>query len=152
LAGGAAIDTVGACECDPYVLFLEGVNGEMDQQIAVTMNGSSTVSIDPSVAAADVNRIVEGDQIMLVDEPTGTEEEYDTMSQVSPYYLVTSKATGGRDVVLDRTPTNSSGTALTGTAGIYRSTLRLFSQRILSVPFQKSVDYEIIVRWYVTFA
>lgn len=152
LAGGAPLgSSIGACECDPYILFLEGVGGANDRSIDVTLNGSTTISIDPSVAAADVNRIAEGDQILLVDRITGTDEDYDIISQVNPYYLVVSKATGGRDVVLDRTPTVN-GSAMTGNAGIYRSTLRLFSQRILSVPFKKSSDFEIVIRWYVTFA
>jgi len=153
LSGGAPLDAdIGACECDPEILFLEGVGGDRDIQIPVTMNGSSTVSIDPAVAAVDVNRIVEGDQIFLVADSTGAlAEEYGLMDQVNPYYLVTSKTIGGRDVVLDRTPVDSAGTALTGAAGIYRSTLRLFSQRILAIPFQKSSDFEIVVRWRINF-
>ena len=152
LAGGAVFTTdIGACECEPQVLFLEGVGGASDEQIIVTMNASQTITIDPSVAAADVNRIVEGDQILLVARPTGSEDEYEDMDQVTPYYLVTSKAVGGRDVVLDRTPVDSNGTPLTGNAGIYRSTLRLFSQRILAIPFKKSSDFEIIVRWRINF-
>ena len=152
LAGGAALDSdIGACECEPQVLFLEGVGGANDEQIIVTANGSQTITIDPSVAAADVNRIVEGDQILLVSRRLGSEEDYGLMSQVNPYYLVTSKAVGGRDVVLDRTPVNSSGTAITGPAAIYRSTLRLFSHRILSIPFKKSSDFEIKVIWRINF-
>lgn len=151
LAAGAPIDTVGACECDPSVLFLEGVGGANDAQIAATANGGATISIDPAVDAADVARIKEGDQIFLVNA-TSTDETYDTLNQINPYYLVTSKATTGRDVVLDRTPVDSDQNPLTGSVAIYRSTLRLFSQRILSVPFKKSSDFEIIIRWRITFA
>jgi len=152
LSGGAPLTDIGACECDPQFLFLEGVGGEKDVQIASTANASSTISIDPAVAAADVNRIVEGDQILLVDDASGASaEEYDIMGQVNPYYLVTSKTVGGRDVVLDRTPVDSTGAAITGTVGIYRSTLRLFSQRILAIPFQKSSDFEIVCRWRINF-
>ena len=117
-----------------------------------TANGSATVSIDPSVASVDVARIVEGDQVFLVGRPAGTDEEYLTLDQVQPYYLVTAKAAGGRDVTLDRTPVDSAGVPLTGDIALYRSTLRLFSQRILSVPFKKSSDFEIIVRWRISFA
>lgn len=151
LSGGAPLSSsIGACECTPQVLFLEGVGGDKDQQIIVTANASPTVSIDPTVAAADVNRIVEGDQILLVGRPASV-EEYDTIGQINPYYLVVSKAVGGRDVVLDRTPTDSSGLPLSGPAGIYRSTLRLFSQRVLAIPFKKSADFEIVTRWRVFF-
>jgi hypothetical protein len=152
LAGGAPLTDIGACECDPDVLFLEGVGGAKDAQIIATANGSATVSIDPSVASIDVARIVEGDQVFLVGRPVGTDEEYLTLDQVQPYYLVTAKAAGGRDVTLDRTPVDSAGTPLTGDIALYRSTLRLFSQRILSVPFKKSSDFEIIVRWRISFA
>lgn len=163
LAGGAAIDDVGACECNPSILFLEGVGGSNDVSIITTANGTSTVSIDPSVDSSDVSRIKEGDQILIVgrtDVGTGTdatgtdatEEDYDTLNQVNPYYLVTSKSPGGRDVVLDRTPVDSDGNLLTGDIAIYRSTLRLFSQRILNIPFKKSSDFEILIRWYITFA
>lgn len=153
LAGGAPLGSdVGACECDPEILFLEGVGGVNDEQIIATANGSQTVSIDPSVAAADVNRVNEGDQIYLVARSDSTTEEmYGLLDQVNPYYLVTSKSSGGRDVVLDRTPVDSDGNAITGPVGLYRSTLRLFSQRILSVPFKKSSDFEIAVRWRINF-
>jgi len=150
LAGGAPFNAdIGMCECEPQILFLEGVGGEKDAQIIATMNASSTVTIDPTVAAADVNRIVEGDQILLVARSSGSADSYDTMDQTNPYYLVTSKTVGGRDMVLDRTPVDSDGTALTGNAGVYRSTLRLFSQRILSIPFRKSQDFEILCRWRI---
>ncbi len=152
LAGGAELDTVGACECDPQILFLEGVGGAKDAQILSTANGGATISIDPGVDSADVARIKEGDQIYIVGVPSGSTEEYDTIDQINPYYLVTSKSPSGRDVTLDRTPVDSDQNPLTGNIGIYRSTLRLFSQRILSVPFKKSSDFEIIVRWRITFA
>jgi len=151
LAGGAPLGSdIGACECEPQYLFLEGVGGNKDQQVTVAMNASSTISIDPAVAAVDVNRIVEGDQILLVAQ-AGSTEAYGDMDQVNPYYLVVSKAVGGRDIVLDRTPVDNTGTALTGAAGIYRSTLRLFSQRVLAIPFQKSSSFEIVVRWRIAF-
>lgn len=151
LAGGAPLGAeVGACECPPEYLFLQGVGGAKDAQIAATANASATISIDPSVDASDVARIVEGDQILIVGQ-SGTAEEYDTLNQVSPYYLAITKS-GGRDIVLDRTPVDSNGNELAGPIGIYRSTLRIFSQRILSIPFKKSTDFEIVCRWRVTFA
>ena len=152
LAGGRPLDTnIGACDCEPQYLFLQGVDDHNDQQIIATANGTSTVSIDPTVAADDVNKIREGDQVFLVAREVGT-ETYDLMGQLNPYYLVVSKTVGGRDVVLDRTPVDTGGTAITGPIGMYRSTLRIFSARILSVPFKKSSDFEIRCVWRISFA
>jgi len=151
LAGGKALDTdIGACECVPHILFLEGAGGQRDVSIPVILDGGSTITIDSSASASDVIRIKEGDQIYLVDT-AGSEETYDTMGQVSPYYLVVSKSATGRELTLDRTPADSSGNAIVGTAGIYRTTLRIFSHRILSVPFTKSADREIVCRWRIYF-
>lgn len=154
LAGGKALDTVGACECPPKYLFLEGVSGANNAPIPCTASGSATITIDSGVALDDVNSIKEGDQIFIVAQ--GGSSDYDTLQQVQPHYLVTAKSTGGRDITLDRTPqadsdSASSPVAITGPIGIYRSTLRLFSQRILSVPFKKSVDFEITIRWLIYF-
>lgn len=152
LAGGKSLGSdIGACECLPQFLFLEGVDGEKDQQIAAIANGSSTISIDPAVDAADVNRIKEGDQIFIVAPQSGSEDEYGTLDQVNQYYLATSKTPGGRDIVLDRTPVDENNAPLTGNIGIYRSTLRLFSHRILSTPFKKSIEFELVVRWVIRF-
>lgn len=151
LAGGKAFETPSTCDCVPKILFLEGLGGVNNIPIPCQANGTSTISIDSDVPADDVNRIKEGDQIFLVADGT---DSYETLGQVQPYYLVTSKSIGGRDITLDRTPQITSGTeqvALTGSVGIYRSTLRLFSQRILSVPFKKSIDFEINIRWLIYF-
>ena len=149
LAGGAPLDaTIGSCECAPDILFLQGVGAANNEQVIAVANGSESVSIDPTVAAEDVNRIKSGDQLLIVDR-IGSAEEYDTLDQVNPYYLVLSKS--GRDLVLDRTPVNSSNVALTGNIGIYRTTLRLFSQRILAIPFTKNASTEIVVRWRIYF-
>jgi len=152
LAGGAILpDTSTPCDCVPSLLFLEGVGGLNDKQIIAVANGSQTITIDPTVDASDVNRIKEGDQIYIVGR-SGSAEEYDPIEQSNPYYLALTKAVGGRDIVLDRTPVTSAGAPLTGPIGIYRTTLRLFSQRILSVPFKKSSDFQIICRWRISFA
>ena len=148
---GGAYGDVGACNCDPHILLLEGVGGFNDQQIIATANAGPSITIDPTVDAADVSRIKEGDQILIVARNVGTTEIYDTLTQVNPYYLATSKAASGRDVVLDRTPVDAAGTPLSGPVAIYRSTLRLFSQRILSVPFKKSDSYQIKVSWRIAF-
>jgi len=151
LAGGAVLDSdIGACECEPKRLFLQGVDAAKDEQIIATANGTPTVTIDPSVSTSDVNRIVEGDQIFLVGR-ADTDESYDTIGQVNPYYLVTTKAVGGRDVTLDRTPVDSDGNPIEGSIGIYRTTLRLFSHRILAIPFKKSEDFVITIRWRINF-
>lgn len=152
LAGGKELGTIGNCMCTPEVLFLEGVDGDNDTQIPVVANGGSTISINSSVANADVQRIKEGDQLLIVGVPDGSGEEYDTLDQVQPYYLVTQKADTGRDITLDRTPVDIDGNAISGAIGVYRSTLRIFSQRILTTPFIKSSDFEILVRWYIRFA
>lgn len=151
LAGGPTFGAdTGGCECAPRILFLQGVGGDNSTQIIATANGAATISIDPTVDAADVNRIKEGDQIFIVAR-SGSEETYDTLTQVQPYYLATSKLVGGRDILLDRTPVDSTGNPLTGPIGIYRSTLRLFSQRILNTPFKKSASFEIVCRWRILF-
>lgn len=100
-----------------------------------------------------------GDQILITEIGSGAEEAsevtgtepYETMNQVQPYYLVTGKSIGGRDITLDRIPVNAYGTPISSDVGIFRSSLRIFSQRILTVPFKKSSDYEILVRWLVYF-
>ena len=51
----------------------------------------------------------------------------------------------------DRVPVDLNGAALTGDAGVFKDTLQLFSQRILSTPVQKSESFEIVVRWTIVF-
>lgn len=152
LASGKQLDSIGSCECPPKRLFLEGVGGANNVPITCITSGASTISVDGSVASIDVDRIQNGDQIFITElEGTGT-EPYETLNQVQPYYLVTNKVVGGRDITLDRTPTDSNGNPISGNIGIFRSSLRIFSQRILTVPFKKSSDYEITVRWLIYFA
>ncbi len=152
LAGGKTITgDLNGCECNPRTLFLEGVDGTRDTSIASIANEATTITIKDTVAAGDVNRIKEGDQILIVGVPVGTSETYDLIGQTNPYYLVASKSPGGRDLVLDRTPVDSDGNPLTGDIAIYRSSLRIFSQRILSTPFKKTSAFEITIRWRVIF-
>lgn len=149
LAAGKTIDTVGSCECTPRILFLDGEDGANDVSIDATATGTTTITLDDA-SLEDRARIVEGDQIMIV--ARGDTDSYDFMDQVSPFYLVISKAASGSDIVLDRVPVDSDGNDITGDIGVYRDTLRIFSQRVLSSPFKKSSDFEITIRWSITFA
>lgn len=151
LAGGKELDSsIGACNCVPSVLFLEGVDGGREASIAAAATGTATIVV------SDGSLINEGDQIMIVADPAtiGSGDPYDTFNQTNPYYLVTSHAAGGSDVVLDRTPVDGNGVALTNghAIGIFRSSMRIFSQRILTTPFTKSNVYSITVRWRIRFA
>jgi hypothetical protein len=146
LAAGKEIDAVGACDCDPKKLFLEGdTNGVA---LAATASGTDVVTLDPSVT--DVDLIKEGDQIKLVGVG-GTADTEDTLDQITPHYLVISKSMGGRDIQLDRVPTDSAQNPIVGPIGLFRNTLRLFSHRILSTPVRKTKDFEILIRWRIIF-
>lgn len=148
LAGGKKIDSVTTCELTPRELFLEGSTS--GDAILVNYSGTDVISIDPSESQVDL--IKEGDQIKLV-EAGGTVGASEELDQVNPYYLVTSKQTGGRDIQLDRVPVDSTGTPLaSGSLGVFRDTLRIFSHRLLSSPVRKSSDYEILVRWRLIFS
>lgn len=119
LAGGRKVGNVGAsCECTPRELFLEGLiaGGPFKASTA----GSSTVSLDPSTPAIEVDVIKEGDQIRI----SSFASSGDTLNQVSPFYLVLQKAVGGLDMVLDRTPVDVSNNPIVGTVGVERDTLR----------------------------
>lgn len=148
LCGGREIGTAGTCECSPRDLFLEGsLDGDA---IAVTLNGNNTVTID-SADAASASIVTEGSQIKIVGQGD-TIDSQQTLDQVSQYYLVTAKSTTGLEVTLDRTPVDSNEDVLTGSAGIFRDTLKIFSHRILSSAVSKSSSYEILVRWRVIFS
>jgi hypothetical protein len=150
LAGGKKFDAINDCECTPRELFLEGLPTSSSGgggAIPVIANGSDVVSIDPSVTNVDL--VKEGDQIKLVGVNDAVNEE--SIDQVNPFYLIISKAVGGRDIQLDRTPVTRSNDPITGNVGIYRDTLRLFSHRLLSVPLKKSSDFEIVVSWFLIF-
>jgi len=145
LAGGKELDSVGACECTPSELFLEGKSD--GTAITVNATGTSTVSID-AADIAYINTIKEGDQVKIVDSGD-TAGDDSAVQQVNPHFLVVSKAVGGSDIVLDRTPVDANNDALTGQLGVFRNTLRLFSHRILKTPFKKSEDFEVVVRWRI---
>ena len=144
LVAGEEFDSVGACDKTPAELFR---NGRVDgSPITVNMSGTATVSIDSSDSIY-TNVIKEGDQVVLVDigGTSGTAVEMTNNS-----FLVINKSDGGSDIVLDRIPVDTNGDPITGQMGIFRSTLRIFSHRILNVPFEKSSDFEILVRWRIT--
>jgi len=148
LAGGKKFDSVDACECTPTELFLDGPGTPTggtteDIPLQCTASGSDTISIALSESAVDMVKV--GDQIKIVGKSDARSEE--SISQVSPFYFVMSKAVGGRDITLDRTPVDSNNAPITGDIGIYRSSLRIFSHRILAVPVQKTRDFEIVVIW-----
>lgn len=143
LVGAEELDSVGACECDPRDIFLKGESGTA---LLASANGTATINLDPSVTSIDL--IKEGDQIKIVAADSTAAADL-TLDQVSPYYLVTSKALGGRDITLDRTPVDSDGTALSGDIGVLRDGFRIFSHRILKSPVKKSEDFEIVVRWRI---
>lgn len=146
LAAGRTIDTSPCCECDPKDIFLQG-NAD-GTPIAVTANGTDVVTILPTETLVDL--IKQGDQVKLVGSAGsgGT----DPLDQVTPYYLVVSKLAGGRDIQLDRVPTDRAQHPITGTIGAYRDTLRIFSMRILSSPIKKSNAFEIICKWSILFS
>lgn len=150
LAAGRELTDSDACECDPTQLFLEGTGGTENRSILVNLSGTATISIDPSdIASVDV--IKEGDILRLVDVNDTAQDDVD-LDQVSNYYLVVSKAVGGSDITLDRVPLDSNNDPLTGQAGAFRDTLRIFSHRILSAPVRKSSSTALSCRWRIFFS
>lgn len=145
LVGAAEVGAVGACECDPRDIFLTGESG---LPLLAYAGGTATVSLDPSVTAVDL--IKEGDQIKIV-QVGSTASEDAILDQVSPYYLVISKALGGRDITLDRTPVDSNNVPITGSIGVYRDGFRIYSHRVLRAPLKKSADFTITARWRIIF-
>ncbi len=144
LVGAEEIGSVGACECDPRNIFLTG-SGDGDALLAHA-NGTATINLDTSEPLVDL--VKEGDQIKLV-ESGSTAEADSILDQVNPYYLVISKAVGGRDITLDRVPVDSDNVVLSGEVGVLRDGFRIFSHRILSSPVKKSIDFSITVRWRI---
>ena len=144
LVGADEVDAVGACECAPRDIFLTGsIDGD---SFLASASGTETISIDPS--EAEVDTIKEGDQIKIVAQGSTAEADL-ILNQLNPYYLVVSKALGGRDLTLDRTPVDADNVALSGDIGILRDGFRIFSHRILKTPVKKSEDFEIVVRWRI---
>lgn len=147
LAGGKRIELLQNCECTPRELFLQG--SASGDALLASASGTDVISID--ISETEVDLIKEGDQIKIV-ASGGSAKENDELDQVNPFYLVLTKAVGGRDVQLDRVPIDSTNTPITGSIGILRDTLRIFSHRILKSPIKKSGDFEIIVRWRIIFS
>jgi hypothetical protein len=135
LSAGIEYTTVAACDVDPRDLFLEG-------PYAATASGGDVVTL---TEPANVDKLAKGDQIKIVPNGTGTDDE-----QVSPYYLVLNKVVGGSDMTLDRTPIEGTS-AIAGDVDVYRDTLRIFSHRILTTPAKKSSSFEIVIRWRIYF-
>ncbi|MDP1711961.1 MAG: hypothetical protein Q8K86_05840 [Candidatus Nanopelagicaceae bacterium] len=146
LAAGRKIDHVGLCNCDPHTLFLEGHTD--GTPLTATANGTDVVSLDPAELLVDLIQV--GDQVKIV-APGGSADDPVAFGQVTPFYLVTSKLPGGRDILLDRVPVNTTNVPITGAVGLYKDTLRIVAHRVLSVPLRKSDNFSIIVRWSILF-
>jgi len=155
LAAGKTLGLVGACEEDPKTIFLEGISGSAgseeasEEPIPTVANGGDVVTLT-DVSAAETIR--EGDQIKIVSLEPGSDGEYGDLDQISPFYLVLSKSTTGLELQLDRVPADSDQNPIVADVGVYRSTLRIFSHRILKSPVKKTSDFEITVRWRITFS
>lgn len=147
LIAAPEVGAIGACECDPKTIFLDGDSSGL--AFDTTASGAATVSLNMS--AVNINDIKEGDQVKIVVQD-GAPDTTNTLNQVNPYYLVINKAVGGRDITLDRVPLNSNGTPITGQIGLLRDTFRIFSHRILNSPIKKSQDFIVDVRWIITLA
>lgn len=144
LVGAKEINTVGETEINPRDVFLTGSGGTANNPFAALASGTATITIDPSEALVD--HIKEGDRIKIV-----SQDATNNLDQINPYYLVTDKAIGGRDITLDRTPTDSDNVAITGSIGVLRDGFRIFSHRILRSPVKKSADFTITARWRIAF-
>jgi len=145
LVGAAEVGSVGACECTPKEIFTTGSsNGDA---FLASASGSATISLDSSETEVDL--ISEGDQIKIVEAGSTATESSSILGQVNPYYLVINKAEGGKDITLDRTPTDNNGTPITGDIGVFRDGMRIFSHRLLSAPVKKSEAVEIVIRWRI---
>jgi hypothetical protein len=147
LVGAKEVGSLGSCECDPRNIFLEGDSS--DAALLATANGTTTISLSDT-SEDIVNIIKEGDQIKLTGANTTEQDDTDILDQTSPYYLVVSKSLGGADLVLDRTPVNSDGDAITGDVGVFKDGFKIFSHRILSSPARKNASTEIVCRWRIS--
>ena len=157
LMGGMKHGLVGTVDYSPTALFLEGREGtsgsepEADKVPFVCgdnthpgINGNVLTITQGNPAYLSV-----GDQIKLVGSTDSPEQE--SIPQVSPFYLITGKI--GPSIELDRTPIRSdTGNPVTGSCGIYRDSMRIFSHRILSAPCRKSADVEITITWVLMFS
>jgi hypothetical protein len=130
---------------------LEGVEDSEgdDSPIPSTATGGDVISIN-DVANAEL--IKEGDQIKVVSLSADSSGAYGDLDQINPFYLVLSKSSTGLELQLDRVPVDSTQTPITGDIGVFRDTLRIFSHRILTSPFKKTSDIEVLVRWRLIFS
>lgn len=154
LAGGRLMNSIGTCNCTPRTLFLEGVStgssGSAERALLCGSSGGDVITIDSS--EVDVDLIKQGDQIRITTSSAVLDgSTIDSLNQTSPYYLVTGKQVGGRDIQLDRAVVDSNGDSITGNVGVFRDTLRIFSHRVLQTPIRKSSDIELVVRWRIIF-
>lgn len=147
LIAAPEIGNVGDCECDPKTIFLVGDSNEL--AFDATASGAATVSLN--MGAVNINDIKEGDQVKIVVQG-GASDTTNILDQINPYYLVVNKASGGRDVTLDRVPLDSNNVPITGQIGLLRDTFRVFSHRILSSPIKKTADFIVDLRWVITLA
>ena len=145
LVGGRLIGAIGACEISPRDLFLQGAEECSIGSAPFTASAGpgDVITLSPAYA----NEINQGDQIKIVGSTDSAGA--DSIPQVSPFYLVLSKL--GSSLQLDRVPVTTSNVPITGPIGVYRDTLRIFSQRILNSPLKKSADFEIEVTWSLIF-
>lgn len=158
LVGGRLFNTVPNCDCNPINLFLQGISGSSgtvtstDVEVAVSAvaNGTNVITIDLAEPTSAVDLFKVGDQVKLVNQG-GTQSNHTTLNQVNSNYLVTSFS-GGRDIQLDRVPTDINGDPIVGNIGVFRNTMKIFSHRILSYPIRKSDIFEIVVRWNIVFS
>lgn len=154
LAGGRKLGNVGQCGLIPANLFLQGKEPEVsgntfETAIDIILNGSNVVTINSSEATTSVDLFKKGNQVKIVNTG-GTQDDHNVINQINPHYLIVDTS-GGRDLVLDRVPTDQDGVILAGNAGLFRDTLKIFSHRILSTPVQKSQSFEILCRWSIIF-
>jgi hypothetical protein len=145
LVAAPEVSDFSACDCNPRKLFLSGDNNGLAFDAVVTQ-GSQTITLAQDVV--DVNRIREGDQIKIVQQGTNTDEVAE-FPQVNSYYLVINKQDGGRDITLDRSPTDNNGNFINGVVGILKDDYKVFSHRILRAPFKKNETFEVDVKWII---
>jgi hypothetical protein len=149
LVGGRKFNTVAQCGLDPKDLFLQGDPipsvGVNEVAIPFTANGTNVISLDGTVSSFTFKI---GDQVKIVNRG-GNQGSYTILDQVNPYYLIID--TLGGDIQLDRVPVDNSGNSLSGDIGLFRSTLRIFSHRVVTTPVTKSASFEITCRWSIIF-
>jgi len=148
LVGAKEVSSIGSTPINPRNIFLTGSTGTSESPFLASASGTSTVTIDIS---EDASAISEGDRIKLVNID-GSE----IADLVNPYFLVMSKAVGGKDLVLDRVPmttdTQNIDLPIAGAVGVLRDGFKIFSHRILRSPVKKSADFTVTARWRIAFS